>query len=290
MTSSNRVCVVMPSYESPTLERAARSVLAQDVEQLTLAISIYPDDSDTRRRAESLGDPRVIIVQRSGYGISNARNSALRAVPAELYMFLDSDDAYAPGTIARYLLDKEEHPDSCLRYADWTAVSPLDGSHKRRRMYVPRSRAYEQLLLGNFIATGTVMVEAEVIQAAGGFDERYPHAEDWDLWLRVARRYPLRYVPVNATFYTRTKIGTAYPRSHFTHEVAVIRSQPAPALLRWLATALAYGRYGAYYAGTLRARRSVKQLLDLRPHDCALAPAAVALRLYRYAVARARSR
>ncbi len=276
----------MPSYRSPTLERAAKSVLSQDVDALVLAISVYPNDEAAKATAQSLGDPRVVVVERSGRGISNARNSAIRAVHADLYMFLDSDDAYAPGSIAAYLTDKEEHPEPSLRYGDWTAVSPRSGKRKRRRMYVPRSHVFEQLLLANFIVTGTVMLEAEVLHTVGGFDERYPHAEDWDLWLRISRRYPLRHIAINATFYNRTKLERIYPRSFFMTEAAIVQDQDAPGALKQAATALALGRYGAYYVGTLRSRRTLRQLLDIRPVDLAMVPGAALLRTYRYVAAR----
>ena len=279
------VCVVMPAFEAATtLERAARSVLSQGYENVVLAISIYPDDEETGAAAQALGDPRVVVIVRSGRGIANGRNAALARVDADLYMFLDSDDRYGPETIEAYVADHRANPRPALRYGDWTGVSPLDGSERRRRVWTPKRRAYEQLLLDNFISTPTVMLDREIVRDVGGFDERYPHAEDWDLWLRVARRYPLRHVPVDAAHYTRTKLERIYPRSFFLTEREIVRRQPVSRGWALAAALVARGRYGAYYAGTLRSRKTLRMILDVRPSELAAVPVLVLIRAARSAL------
>ena len=226
------VSVVMPAYRSAsTLLAAASSVLRQGYEPLKLVVSVYPDDAETIAAAEALHDERVLIVHRPGHGIANGRNAALREVDSDLYMFLDSDDSYDEGIVSRYIDDHRSHPAPALRYGDWTAVSPRDGSRHRRHVYSPQRRVYAQLLLDNFIATPTVMVNREILDDVGWFEERYPHAEDWHLWLRIARRYPLRHVAANTAFYTRTKLQRIYPRSFFQTEFEIVRRQEVPAPL-----------------------------------------------------------
>lgn len=282
------VCVVMPAYRaSDTLPRAARSVLGQGYANVILAISIYPDDAETSAVARGLGDPRVVVIERSGRGIANGRNAVLEEIEADLYMFLDSDDEYGGGVIEAYVGDHRARPAPALRYGDWTAVSPLDASRKRRLAFAPRRRQYEQLLLDNFIATPTVMLPRAIVEEIGGFDERYPHAEDWDLWLRVAQRFPLRHVPVNAAFYTRTKLERIYPRSFFLTERAIVGRQPASRRWRLAAALLAHGRYGAYYAGTIRRRKTLQMMIDVRPSELAVLPALTFVRAAR-AVSRKR--
>lgn len=279
------VCVVMPAYRAATtLPRAAASVLEQNYQSLVLAVSVYRDDTETIDAARALGDDRVIVVPRPGWGIANGRNAALREVEADLYMFLDSDDAFAPGVVQQYVEDHLASPSPALRYGDWTAISPLDDARVQRRVWTPNRHQYEQLLLDNFIVTATVMIDREIVTAVGGFNEQYSHAEDWDLWLRIARRYPLRHVPVNAAFYTRTKLARIYPRRFFLSERRIVRAQPASRAVRLAATVLARGRYGAYYAGTLGSRKTLRMILDVRPSELAAAPVLVLIRAMRSAL------
>lgn len=276
------ICVVMPAYRSAaTLDRAAWSVLGQTYRDLVLAIAIRPDDAETLAMARSIDDDRIRIVD-APPGISAARNAALRGVAADYYMFLDSDDAYASDEVVeRYVADIARHPGPALRYADWTALSPADGRLQPRPVPRPVQRQFRELLLENFVATGTAMVPAATLAEVGLFDEGFPHAEDWDLWLRIVRRIPLRHVEVNACVYTRSKMGRVFPRSHFAHELTIIARQPAPWPVRALAAANSRGRYGGYFLRTLPGRRG-RQLLDVRPLDLLSVPVAIAFRIARY--------
>src|SRR4029453_15569317 len=60
----------------------------------------------------------------------------------------------------------------------------------------PPRRVYCDLFHGRFdISTLTVMAPRDVLLSCGGFDERRElHVEDWDLWLRVAARFPVGFL------------------------------------------------------------------------------------------------
>lgn len=288
---SPTVCVVMAAYNAAaTLPSAAASVLAQSYENVVLAISVYPDDDATIAAAAALDDPRVRIVRRDGHGIANARNSAMRAVEADLYMFLDSDDVLGDDVVRVYVEDVAAHPGAALRFADWTGVSPVDGAQRPRRRAVPGRSPYEELVVDNYVATGTVMVDASVLEDVGLFDESFDHAEDWELWLRIARRYRLRHVPVDAFRYTETKLERLYPRSFFDAEREIVLRQEVPARIRRLAIGLCKGRYGLYYLRTLRARRSLSTLTDVRPLDLFWTVPLLVLRVWRLLAAVRRGR
>jgi GT2 family glycosyltransferase len=47
-----------------------------------------------------------------------------------------------------------------------------------------------QLFELNFILTSSVMIRRDALESTGGFDESMSHAEDLDLWIRLARRWP----------------------------------------------------------------------------------------------------
>jgi hypothetical protein len=57
------------------------------------------------------------------------------------------------------------------------------------------AEAYARLLGDNFITTGSVVVRRRVLDALGGFDESLHLVEDLDLWLRIARRHPVLWIP-----------------------------------------------------------------------------------------------
>lgn len=273
-----RVAVVMAAYRAAqTLPAAACSVLGQAYPALELWIALRPGDGETRAAAQALADPRVHLVEQEGSGIANARNAALRALAADLVMFLDADDAMFPGTIARYVADWQRGPRPALRFAHWEAVDPGGRTAPRRVPDPPVRGLVAWLALQNAVATCTAMVDTAILDEVGGFDERYDHAEDWDLWLRIAARYPLRRVPTVAAQYRQTKLQRIYPRDFFTSERAIVERTALPAGQRRRALLLQRGRYGAYYLRTLAVRRGA-QRRDVRPADLCALPPAIALR------------
>jgi cellulose synthase/poly-beta-1,6-N-acetylglucosamine synthase-like glycosyltransferase len=67
---------------------------------------------------------------------------------------------------------------------------------QRRAGWVLRS-----LFWSNVIQTSTVLVRRAAVEAVGGFDERREVIEDYDLWLRLAARWPVAFVPEPVTVY-----------------------------------------------------------------------------------------
>ena len=49
----------------------------------------------------------------------------------------------------------------------------------------------DEFLVGNPVATSTVLVRKETVIAVGGFDESFRGPEDYDLWIRIAARFPI---------------------------------------------------------------------------------------------------
>lgn len=276
------VCVIMPAYRSGNrLLRAAESVLSQTYAAVQLAIAVQPDDIETIRVAEEIVDPRVRIVRSPGQGIAEARNAAIRAIRTDYCMFLDSDDEYSGSdVIATYIDDVRVASPLALRFADWVGVSD-GGVASRARVATGWTPGYNRLLLDNFIATGTVMLPRQLLLETGGFDPAYDHAEDWDLWLRIARDHPIRRVPLVALRYRETKLSRPFPRSHFVSEMDIVRKQPVPRYLRVAALATAHGRHGLYYLRTLRGRQDRAALLAPSFIDLLCIPTILAYKVWR---------
>jgi GT2 family glycosyltransferase len=53
---------------------------------------------------------------------------------------------------------------------------------------------FEKCLPLCIISASSILMEREVFDALGGFDESLPVCEDYDLWLRMALKYPIGYL------------------------------------------------------------------------------------------------
>lgn len=231
------VGVIIPTYNAAGLVgEAVASVLAQDppADQLVVV-----DDGSTDETASVLQRyaGRLEYVRQPNRGPAAARNTGLTRLETDTVVFLDADDLLLPGALEgrRGLLAQGD--------AMWAHTEGLlqDGSGRRRLFSETTATAaglrregwiFPDLLRRNFITMDAVIVRRDALRTVGGFDETIRGTEDWDLWLRLAVRYPVRYSPEptflyrlgtdtvssdregmdRARYQTLVKIGRLFPR------------------------------------------------------------------------------
>jgi glycosyltransferase involved in cell wall biosynthesis len=186
----------------PFVERALESVLAQTHDNLEV---IVLDDGSTDGTADAIEahgrDPRLSIVRHPHRGLGHARHAVTALATAPFVAFLDSDDEWLPGKLSRQLELMRAQPDAGLVFTDCqyidAAGAPLGfaSRHFGHGTIDFRSGIRALLTRGCFIDISSVLARREAVFAAGGFNPRLDYVHDYDLWMRIARRYPIEYVP-----------------------------------------------------------------------------------------------
>jgi glycosyltransferase involved in cell wall biosynthesis len=188
---------------TPTWNRARylpeciESVLAQEFPGLEHVIVDDGSTDDTPAVLRRYGD-RVRSVRQENAGQSAAWNRCLELARGEFVAFLDSDDAWLPGKLARQIPMLDRDPGAGLLYAAVEYMdedgkpSPVRGS----RRGTPSGWILPRLLETNVMNTGTVVVRRELLRKAGPFDGAYVSVNDWDMWLRVCATTRVIYDPV----------------------------------------------------------------------------------------------
>jgi glycosyltransferase involved in cell wall biosynthesis len=125
-------------------------------------------------------------------GLSAARNTGIRETNSELLVFLDSDDRLLPHALERGVTFHTRYPE-CGFVAGRMHLIRADGSRLRSwKPFLDTNDQLAQLLINHCgIYPLTVMYRRSAIEAAGGgFDTSLRSAEDWDMDIRIARRFP----------------------------------------------------------------------------------------------------
>jgi len=200
-SATPRVSIITPVWNRASLvQQAVASALAQTFTNFELIIADDGSTDDSAARAMSSGDPRVSVLRLEHSGSpAVTRNAALRHARGRYVAFLDSDDQWLPDKLAQQvrLLDARRDAGLVFGLASYFGESRERGEVGPKAQRVPESIFDLLLMQGNFIQVSTVLVRREICELLGGFDESeaFRAVEDYDLWLRVTKRYPALFIP-----------------------------------------------------------------------------------------------
>lgn len=214
ITRVPKVSVIVPTFNRPDRLRTALESLAaqtfQDFEVIVVndagcevgfVIAACPD----RHRI-------TLITHDRNRGLAAARNSGLRAAKGTYIAYLDDDDRYLPHhieTLVAYL----DRGECRVAYTDaWRVHERLvDGVYIETGRDVPYSRDFSpaDLLVSNYFPVLCVMHARQCLEEVGVFDESLFAHEDWDLWIRMATRFPFKHLAVKTAEYTWRNDGSS---------------------------------------------------------------------------------
>jgi glycosyltransferase involved in cell wall biosynthesis len=184
------VSVIIPCYNGEAyLEEAIESALAQSYRAVEV---IVVDDGSTDGSPAIARRFPVVYVRQENHGLTASRNLGIRESRGSYIVFLDADDRLNPDAIETGIRVLAERPECAMAVGDHRFVS-RDGSHLAdSRKDCLRESHYEALLKSNFIEMiSSVLFRRCVLEEVGGFNTQLRVAEDYELYLRIARDYPI---------------------------------------------------------------------------------------------------
>ena len=185
------VTIVIVCYnQARYLREAIESALAQT--HPSVDILVVDDGSTDETASVAAAFLGVGYVCQANRGLAAARNTGLRIASGESVVFLDADDKLLPGAIEAGIECFGRHPECAFVYGGYRNIFD-DGSPAPTLPPQPvMSDHYARLLQGNFIGMhGAVLYRREILAAVGGFNEALRACEDYELYLRIARRHAI---------------------------------------------------------------------------------------------------
>jgi glycosyltransferase involved in cell wall biosynthesis len=187
--SRPEVTVVIPTRDRWDLlsKHGLRSALSQ--EDVVLEVIVVDDGSTdgTATRLADANEPRLrVIRQEQPRGQASARNAGVAAAQGEWLAFLDDDDLWSPRKL-RAQLDTASMTGADFVYSRAVLVYE-DGSILASGWPPSSDDLSSALLESDVIPAGAsnILARTELVRRLGGFDERLPSADDWELWIRLA--------------------------------------------------------------------------------------------------------
>lgn len=205
------ISVIIPTYNrADIVRRAILSVLNQQGAEFEL---IVVDDGSTDNTEEkvlklyqpnghnhhwSFGDnpttPKTLpikFISQMNRGVSAARNTGIAHAKGEWIAFLDSDDEWMPGMLEAQMDFFKKNPEYKICQTDEIWIRKGVRVNKMKKHEKKGGWIFEHCLPLCAISPSSVMMHRSLFETVGYFNENYPACEDYEMWLRIASRYPV---------------------------------------------------------------------------------------------------
>ncbi|MDY6915193.1 MAG: glycosyltransferase [Candidatus Cloacimonadota bacterium] len=105
--------------------------------------------------------------------------------------FLDSDDLWFPEKLTTQVSFFKRHPEALICQTEEIWVRNGVRVNPKARHSKPSGMVFEPSLELCLVSPSAVMMQRGLLNEVGWFDEMLPACEDYDLWLRIACRFPI---------------------------------------------------------------------------------------------------
>ena len=199
-TTEAGITVGMPvSNAMPWLPEAMESLLHQKADGFEILTIVDGGSDESAAYLRSLqrtcrGGLRVL--EQAHAGVTATLNRLLEETRTPWLVRMDADDVAYPTRMERLRAAIEAHPDAGLIYslADYHPRERCAGQFRCSRGTPEELRAIVESGYLLSICHPTVALNVDKARSAGGYRMDL-HAEDADLWWRMARRYEIQFIP-----------------------------------------------------------------------------------------------
>ena len=195
MVASPKVSVLMGVYnEKEYLREAIESVLGQTYENVQLIIVDDDSTDNSRQIINSYEETQIRLIENeTNRGLTHSLNRALEAASGKYVARQDADDISEPNRLNRQVAFLEEHDDVAVVGTGANLIDNQGDIIDRRIGYC--NPTYEDFLAKNRLVHGSILARRNIFEHLEGYDEFFRYAQDYELWLRLAKKNRIANIP-----------------------------------------------------------------------------------------------
>jgi glycosyltransferase involved in cell wall biosynthesis len=196
MTINERplVSIVTPSYnQAEYLEETIQSVLSQTYSPLEYLIVDGGSTDGSKDIIQKYSEHLAWWVSEPDHGQTDAINKGFAHARGEILAWLNADDLYEPQAVEEAVHYLVHNPQVGMVYGDALLI---DKQGAVLGKFPARQTSYQKLRRGSVhIPQQAAFFRASVWHEVAPLDISFYFAMDYDLWVRIAKRYPIHYLP-----------------------------------------------------------------------------------------------
>lgn len=188
--------IIIPVYNRRDfLSVALASLQRQSFPDFEVVVVDDGSDDDAGSLCRGLNDSRLRYLYQEHKGVSAARNRGILGAKGGYICFLDSDDRFHSRKLEVTRTYITDFPRYRIFHTEelWYCrgkIMPQKERHKK-----PDGEVFPQALKLCCISPSTACIHKSIFDEVGMFDETLPACEDYDFWLRVTARHPVKLIP-----------------------------------------------------------------------------------------------
>ena len=191
-----KISVIIPTYNrKKTLARAIQSVINQSLSPFEILI-IDDGSNDGTQEWVKENFQSIKYIYQNNRGVSSARNIGIENANGDWVAFLDSDDEWLSNKLHEQVIAIESNPKIKFFHTNeiWIRNGVRVNQMKKHKKY--GGYIFEKCLDMCRVSPSSVLIQKEVFDNIGVFDESLRVCEDYDLWLRITSKYPVVFLDV----------------------------------------------------------------------------------------------
>jgi len=188
------VTVVTPSYNQGCFIRATiESVLSQNYPYLEYIVMDGGSTDETAAVVKEYSS-RLTFISERDRGQSHAINKGFQMARGSILAWLNSDDLYLPGSIHAAVDAFDRNPSAGAVYGEGYLIDSA-GKSASRFPWTQTFDLWRLTYLSDYILQQTVFFRRAALDEVGYLNECLHYTMDWDILIRLGKRYPVEYIP-----------------------------------------------------------------------------------------------
>jgi hypothetical protein len=196
---------MIPVYNAPLqyLEETLRCVLDQDAGADQMQIEVIDDASPNGAPTEFVrriaGERIKVYCEPRNLGLAEIWNRCIERARGKWVHILHQDDLVFPGFYQSLRTGAEKYPEAGAAFCRHAYCDESGHWHRLSILEMPSpgllQNFVEPLVTAERVACPAIAVRRSTYEQLGGFNPNLKHALDWEMWIRIASKYPFLYEP-----------------------------------------------------------------------------------------------